>query len=41
MQRKLSNNEMLYGGGVGEDNSVKGALDFPDDEVKADTVSHK
>ena len=22
---------MLYGGGVGQDNLVKGALDFPDD----------
>ena len=29
-QRKLSNEEMLYG--VGQDNLVKGALDFPDDE---------
>ena len=31
-QRKLSNEEMLYGGGFRPDNLVKGALDFPDDE---------
>ena len=31
-QRKLSNDEMLYGGVVGQDNLVKGAFDSPDDE---------
>lgn len=31
-QRKSSSDEKLYGGSVGQDNLVKGALDFQDDE---------